>query len=147
MKNIKLIVIAILSFIASINAGYLTYSAYQVKAKIVSESFCDINSTFSCTSVFNNDFAWFWGIPFSEIALVVYPILVWLAIWGLKWNTKKAYLSILVLSVWWLAFNSWIIFNEYAIWTYCILCLICTLIITINWILSVIWLKNFNSWV
>jgi len=144
-KNIKLITIAILSFIASINAGYLTYSAYQLKAKLASESFCDINSTFSCTSVFNNDFAWFWWIPFSEIALVVYPILLWLAIWGLRWNIKKAYLSILVLSVWWLAFNSWIIFNEYTIWTYCILCLICTLIITINWILSAIWLKKCNS--
>ncbi len=142
MKDKKLITIAIISSLASMNALYLTYSAYELKANLSSWSFCDISNTFSCTSVFNNDFAWFWGIPFSEIALVVYPILVGLAIWWLMWNSKKAYLSILILSIWWLLFNSYIIFNEYGIWTYCILCLICTLIITINWILAFIWLKK-----
>lgn len=142
MKEKKLIIIAILSFLASINAWYLTYSAYQLKAKLASWSFCDISKTFSCSSIFNYDFARFWQIPFPSIALIVYPILFGLAIWWLKWNMKKAYLSILVLAIWWLSFNSWIIYNEYSVWTYCILCLICTVIITINWILSAIWLKK-----
>ena len=142
MKDKKLTIIAIISFLASINAAYLTYSAYQLKAKLASWSFCDISKTFSCSSVFNYDFAWFGQIPFPAIALLVYPILVWLAIWWLKWNTKKAYLSILILSIWWLAFNSYIIFNEYQIWSYCLLCLLCTLIITINWILAFIGIKN-----
>lgn len=136
MKDKKLLTIAIISFLASMNAAYLTYSAFLIQKKLSSWSFCDISNTFSCTSVFNNDFAWFWWIPFSEIALVVYPILVGLAIWWLKWNSKKAYMSILALSIWWLLFNSYIIFNEYQIWTYCILCLICTAIIIINGILA-----------
>ena len=141
MKDKKLITIAVLSALASINAGYLTYKAYLVKQLASTSSVCDINAMFSCSTVFNFDSAWFGNIPFPAIALIVYPILVWLAIWWLKWNTYKAYLIILILSIWWLAFNWYIIANEYTIWTYCILCLICTLIITINFILSIIWLR------
>ena len=142
MKDKKLLTIAIISFIASINAAYLTYSAYQLKAKLSAWSFCDLSQTFSCSSVFNYDFAWFGQIPFPAIALIVYPILVWLAIWGLKWNYKKAYLSILILSVGWLLFNSYIIFNEYQIGSYCLLCLLCTAIITVNGILAFVGMKS-----
>jgi len=142
--NKKLLAIWILSFIASLNASYLTYQAFQIKAKLASWSFCDISNTFSCTSVFNNDFAWFWNIPFSEIALIVYPILVILAISWLKWF-KNASKYILALSIWWLIFNGYIIFNEFQIGSFCLLCLICTWIIIINWILAFINTKQWKN--
>jgi uncharacterized membrane protein len=41
---------------------------------------CDLNSTFSCSSVFKEDFAWIFGLPFSGIALAVYPIIAIIAI-------------------------------------------------------------------
>lgn len=149
----KLITIMILSFIASINAVYLTYNAYLLKASentfniewISNNSIkfaCDFNSTFSCSSVFNHDFAWIFGIPFPLIALIVYPIIMLIAYLGIKEKIKNVYKVILAMSIWWVLFNSYIIVNEYIIWVYCLLCLMCTAIIIIIWWLSIVWIKE-----
>lgn len=155
-SNKKLIAIIIMSFIATINAAYLTYNAYILKAS--QESFdllgqnlqviafaCDFNSTFSCSSVFTHDFAWIFGIPFSLIALIVYPIILLIAFLAIKNKIKNAYKILLTMVIWWIIFNWYIIVNEYFVWVYCFLCLICTLIIiAIGWI-SIAWLKENNT--
>ena len=151
----KLITIVILSFLASINAAYLTYNAYILKASqnlfqiswlSVNENIawfaCDINSTFSCSSVFTHDFAWTFWIPFSLIALIVYPIILIVAFLWIKEKIKNVYKIIMLMVIGWIIFNWYIIVNEYFVWVYCFLCLICTAIIIAIWGLSIIWLKE-----
>ena len=149
----KLITIIIISFIASINAAYLTYNAYILKASqntfniwTVSNSdiwfACDFNSTFSCSSVFSHDFAWIFWIPFSLIALIVYPIIIVIAYLWIKNKIKNVYKVLLLMVIWGILFNWYIIVNEYFVWVYCFLCLICTAIIIAIWGLSISWLKE-----
>jgi uncharacterized membrane protein len=106
----KLITIIMLSFIASLNAAYLTYNAYLLKASentfnielgdnSVIEFACDFNSTFSCSSVFSHDFAWVFGVPFSLIALIVYPIIMLIAYLGIKEKIKNVYKIILAMVI------------------------------------------------
>ena len=149
----KLISIIILSFIATINALYLTYNAYILKASQNTFNIwnlskpdiwfaCDFNSTFSCSSVFTHDFAWIFWIPFSLIALIVYPIIILIAFLWIKNNIKNVYKVLLIMVIWWIIFNWYIIFNEYFVWVYCFLCLICTAIIIAIWGISLAWLKE-----
>jgi len=149
MHKNKFISIIILAIIWTLDAAYLTYSAYLSKAqtKVFGWGWdlwfaCDVNSTFSCSSVFNENFAWIMWIPFSWIALAIYPILVIIAILGLKWKMKKSLKTLLIMSILWLIFNLYIIANEYVVWVYCLLCLLCTAIIISIWTLSIIWIKN-----
>jgi len=158
LKNIdkKLIFIIIISIIATFNAVYLTYMAYSISLPqvfwwwvftwVADTAFaCDINATFSCSTVFTNDFAWIFWVPFSLLALFVYPLIILVAILWLLWKTNKHYLIILIISILWLLFNGYIIINEYLISTYCFLCLICTVIIIINWGISIKWINEKNK--
>ena len=151
MNKIKLKIITFLGIIGTIDAAYLTNEAYKIKDKV--QTFwnfwweeiwmaCDVNSTFSCSSVFNESFAWILWIPFSWIALIVYPILALIAILWLKWTIKNPLKILFILSILWLLFNWYIIYNEYLVWAYCLLCLLCTAIIITVWSLSIAWLKN-----
>lgn len=154
MQKMKLKVIAFLWLIWTIDAAYLTNEAYKLKEKTQafwnfwSEQMwmiCDVSSTFSCSSVFKEDFAWIFWVPFSGIALVVYPIILLIALLWLKWKIKNPFKILLAMWIWGLAFNGYIIYHEYLVSTYCLLCLLCTLIIsTILWI-SIAWLKNKNE--
>ncbi len=151
----KLTAIIVLSFIASINALYLTYNAYILKwaqnqfnienINWVNPSLwfaCDFNSTFSCSSVFSHDFAWIFGIPFSMLALIVYPTILILAFLAIKWKIRNIYKILLTITAMWILFNWYVIINEYIVWVYCLLCIICTaIIISIGWI-SIAWLKQ-----
>jgi len=83
MKNY---LILLLSWIAEYNAIYLTNWAYSVKNDQSNWSFCDINETLSCSSVFNHDFSWIFWIPFSALAIVVYLIIIAITI---AWMKKK----------------------------------------------------------
>ena len=151
MWKIKLRIIALLWLAWTLDAAYLTNEAYKIGNKL--ETFwnfwwktiwmaCDVNATFSCTSVFKEDFAWIFGIPFSWIALAVYPIIMLIAFLWLKWKIKTPFKILLAMSIWGLVFNWYVIYNEYFIWAYCLLCLICTAIIITVWALSIAWLKN-----
>ena len=152
-NRIKLFFILIWWIIWTINATYLTIQAYNIKdsLKVFGGSnkniwfACDLNSTFSCSSVFKEDFAWMFWIPFSEIALAVYPIVAIIAILALFWKIKNHFKYLIFLSIWWILFNWYIIYNEQMVWTYCLLCLACTAIIITIWILSIVWLKNKNA--
>lgn len=146
----KLIIIVVISIIAIFNAIYLTYMAYTVTSPslfwvwwVENVNYaCDFNATFSCSSVFQNDFAWIFWIPFSLIALFVYPLIVIIALLWLFNKIKNHYKIILVMAIWWVFFNWYIIVNEYLISTYCFLCLVCTAIIIVNWWLSIKWIKE-----
>lgn len=149
----KLLFIIALSIIATFNAVYLTYMAYTVTAPWIvwwwilwwvadTAYVCDFNQTFSCSSVFSNDFAWLFWIPFSLIALFVYPIIIAVAFLWLIKKIKSHYKIILAMAIWWVFFNGYIIVNEYLISTYCFLCLVCTAIIITNWGLSIKWIRD-----
>lgn len=127
----KLLAVIILCIVAIINAGYLTNMAYS---EMSGPAFCDISSTLSCSSVFNNTASQIFGIPFPTIALVVYPILLLIAILGYykKINNHRSWLRWLSLGG--ILFNGYIIFQEaFVIKAFCPLCLLCTaIIITIH---------------
>ena len=132
MKNY---IILFLSVIAEINAIYLTNGAFLIKNNEANSFACDINSQLSCTSVFNNDFAWFWWIPFSLIAFFAYWVIIAITILWMKKKIKNHFKILFWFWIFWLIFNWYIIWQEYLANSYCILCLICTAILaTITYI-------------
>ncbi len=148
MWKIKLKIIALLWLVWTINAAYLTNEAYKIKETITNFwgepiwMVCDLNHTFSCSSVFMKDFAWILGFPFPAIALIVYPVIAIIAFLWLKWKINNPFKILLVIAIWGLLFNSYIIYNEYLVWVYCLLCIICAWIIITVWGLSIFWLKD-----
>lgn len=144
----KLKAIIVLALISTFNAAYLTYEAYLLKLwKSTNEFICDINSTFSCSSVFKEDFSWMFGVPFSLIALIVYPIIMLVAYLWITWKISKlkTFNILALLSMWWILFNSYIIFNEFFLKTYCLLCLMCTVIIVSILLISLFWKKEISE--
>lgn len=143
MKN-KLIIIIFLSLIAVFNASYLTISAYTLLEAKANSTWiipfaCDLNSTFSCSGVFNHPFSRPFWIPFSLIALFVYPIIILVAGLWLAGIIKKHFTILFYMWVAWFLFNSYFIVNEIIVNTYCILCLMCTVIIITIAILGKLW--------
>ena len=144
MHKKKLISIIVLALVGTFNAAYLTYYAFVAQAaktqvfgwKAELGFACDFNSTFSCSSVFNESFAWILWVPFSAIALVIYPVLAIVALLGLLGKMKKHFSILLAMAIWGLMFNGYVIYNEYVVWVYCALCLACTWIIIAIWVMS-----------
>lgn len=88
----KLHVILILSILAFFNASYLTWHAFEIRAGQGEAGFCDISTSLSCSNVLAAPQAWIGSIPFPAVALVVYPVLAAIAIWGFKRRrSTKAY--------------------------------------------------------
>ena len=143
----KLIIICILATLAFFNATYLTYQNYQIEnaPEWSITSFCDLNNTFSCTNVLSSPYSKIFWMPFTAVAMAVYPILFLIAFLWVMWIIKKPF-HILAYMAWgWILFNSYFIYQEYAnIWAYCPLCLICSWIIITIFVLSAIWIKNKN---
>ena len=149
MQKIKLYIIALLGLLWTLDAAYLTNEAYKIKntVKVFGQPdnlwfVCDVNSTFSCSSVFNENFAWILWLPFSEIALAIYPIFIIIAILALNKKLKNSFKIILIIAILWIIYNWYIIVNEFMLWSYCLMCLGCTAIIITIWTLSIFWLKN-----
>ena len=137
----KIYAILALAFISFLNAAYLTISAYSLKAEMAAsgeatEFFCDINSVFSCSNLFLQDFAWIFWVPFSLIALIVYPIIFTLAFLGLKTKNINFFKATGLMAIWGVMFNGYIIFHEIQIPIICLACLACTIAIITIGILS-----------
>ena len=135
----KYLIIAGLSVIAIVNAAYLSYKAYIFRYinPIDATSFCDISKTASCTDVLRDPLSNVFGIPFPWIALVVYPILLALAIYGYRKASFKQAKIIAVLAAGGICFNGFIIYREVMyIHVYCLLCLMCSAIIISNFVLA-----------
>jgi uncharacterized membrane protein len=127
-------IIFILSTVALINAIYLTRVALDSTA-----AFCDVSSTFSCSSIFAYSWAWIWPVPFPAIAIVVYPILMYLATrLNVQNDSKNLWLRKTISIISWLGilFNAYFIIQETLVQTYCPLCVLCTLIIVTVFVVS-----------
>ena len=124
--------ILILSSLGFLNASYLTYFFIQKTFFNNPYSICDISNTLSCSSVITSPYAQFFGLPGCTIALIVYPVLIFLAYRALC--NKKPQIPFFWLSVFsgmGLVMNYILIYNEYAfIKAYCILCIFCSFVIT-----------------
>lgn len=145
----KIYAILALAFISFLNATYLTISAYSLKAEMAAsgettEFFCDVNDMFSCSNLFMQDFAWMFGIPFSSIAMVVYPILFVLAFLWLKSKNKNYFKVTGLMALGGISFNGYIIFHEIQIPIICLACLACTIAIATIAILSFCTIKEKN---
>lgn len=131
MKN-KFLLIQVLSFVAIINAGYLSYKAYFVRFVDSAglTSFCDFSSTFACTDVLRHPLSQVFGLSFPWIALVVYPVIFVVALIGYKRLHASYAKAIAIISFLGMLFNGFIIYREAVfIHAYCLLCLLCTIII------------------
>lgn len=119
-----------LAIIAIVNAAYLSRTAYLLLHGVSAKSGCDINPTFSCSNVIIHPDTMIAGIPFPYLALVVYPIISLLAIWGLRTKTNKPAKIINWIALAGMCFNAYILTMETLyVHAYCILCLICVAII------------------
>lgn len=134
----KYLSILLLSFIAFINASYLSYKAYIfIKDPLGLTSLCDINKIASCSEVLRHPLSQIFGIPFPWIALLVYPVIFALAFWGYKSKNIFAAKAIAALSFGGVLFNGFIIYREIRfIHAYCLLCLMCSAIILAIHLLS-----------
>lgn len=95
MKKMFLAIMA-LSIVAFGNAVYLTNQAYTLKEKMAESAgsystFCDINSTFSCSNVLLSPRAQIFGLPFPAIATVVYPVIFLVALLGYLGICRKSF--------------------------------------------------------
>ncbi len=146
MKTISKIIIFI-SVLAILNATYLSYFFIEKKFFPDKQSFCDINSTLSCSEVITSPYAQIFGLPICVFALIVYPILIYFAYQTLKKDNIKDYFYIIsIVSAMWLIMNLVYIYNEFAfIKAFCLLCILCSFFITANFILSIFWYKNSKS--
>ena len=137
----KFTIIMILAFIAFLNAWYLTSKAY---GRLSWSTVCDINSTFSCEIAMSHPAAYIGPIVFPAVALVVYPVIFFLAFFGSRSSNPKKHFSILkYISAGGILFNSYFIYQEtFTIKAFCPLCLLCTAIIITIFILSITWEKS-----
>lgn len=125
----------VLAAIAFGNAVYLTTQAYTLKAKMAEtagtySSFCDINSTFSCSNVLLSPRAQIFGLPFPAIAMVVYPIIFLVALLGYLGICRKAFPILALMAFGGICFNGYFIYQEaFYIGSFCPLCLMCSAII------------------
>ncbi|USN57616.1 MAG: hypothetical protein H6766_03240 [Candidatus Peribacteria bacterium] len=90
-----------------------------------------MNATLSCGGVFGFSWAWIGGIPFPVIALVVYPVLGFLAWKGRKYNKNsiRRWKYVRVISGLGMLFNLYFLYHEIISGVYCPFCLICLVII------------------
>lgn len=142
----KLIAICILSFVAFINATYLTYENYRIeKLEVNSQvsSFCDINNILSCTNVLSSPYSKVFWLPFPAIAMIVYPLIFAIAYLWAEWLMASSFKYLLILWISWAAFNWYFIAQEFLhIWSYCPLCLMCSVIIITIAIISYFWIRD-----
>lgn len=125
----------VLAVIAFGNAVYLTNQAYTLKTKLAESAgtystFCDINSTFSCSNVLLSPRAQFFDFPFPALAIIVYPIIFLIALLGYLGIYRKAFPILALMAIGGMCFNGYYIYQEaFYIGSFCPLCLMCSAII------------------
>jgi len=137
----KLLTICIISILAFLNAVYLTIQNYKIEQAVDKwsvSSFCDLNNSFSCTTVLSSPYSKVFWLPFPAIAMIVYPIIFALAFLGMQRVIRKPFHILTALWIWWTLFNSYFISQEFLyIWSFCPLCLLCTIMILSIAIISI----------
>lgn len=137
----KLLAICIISILAFFNAVYLTVQNYRIEnaPKWTISSFCDLNNSFSCTTVLSSPYSKIFWLPFPAIAMIVYPIIFAIAFLGMQRIIRKPFHILTALWIGWTMFNSYFISQEILyIWSFCPLCLWCTWMIIAIAILAIV---------
>lgn len=147
----KYLIIAVLALIGVYNAVYLSIPAYEywngANKEVLQSMPCDISQSLSCSGILQNPRAIIFSlgefkVAFPMIALVVYPILFIIALFG--WFTRKPCpaKALAVLSAGGILFNGYVISQEYIVGIFCPLCAMCTVIIITIFILSLCIIKG-----
>ena len=151
----KYLVIAVLAAIGIFNAVYLSIPAYEFWNGANKEALqmmpCDLSDTLSCSWILQNPRAIIFSIgdfkvAFPMIAMVVYPILFIVALWG--WFSKKLCPAkiLTIMAIGGIMFNSYVIYQEFIVWVFCPLCAVCTvIIITIAILAGCMWKKGLQK--
>lgn len=94
------------------------------------DKICDINKTFSCSDVSNNEVSQFFGIPFSIYAMLMFFTVF--VLWILAYIKKKElYLQLIfIASLIWVLVNIYLIYLEtFVINSFCIVCIFCSILL------------------
>jgi uncharacterized membrane protein len=128
-----------LSALGTLNAAYLTSLFVRNKWMEAASSVCDVRETVSCTSVITSPYALFFGLPVCSIALLVYPVLIWLGAAALRRpRTRDLFFAAAILSAMGLMLNLVYIYNEIRyIHAICVLCVGCSVIIALDLLASI----------
>ena len=130
-KNKILNTIKWFSIAGIIVASYSLYEYYYGTA----ESFCNINSTFSCYNVYHSGYSEVFGLPISLYGFIGFGLISICSIWSLEGkNTHKFLLpltSISLLSVIYFAYLS-----AFVIRVWCPACIVSWIIIAVLFVLS-----------
>lgn len=123
--------VAVLAVLGAANAMYtLNLRQELISGKAVS-SFCDLSSTVSCSSALTNPKFTFFGIPFCEVALAVYPLIFAAALWAYR-KPRAAFTALSYLGGAGVLFSAYSVYIQgWVIDTWCPLCLGCAFVITL----------------
>ncbi len=91
---------------------------------------CDINQTFSCTDVSNNEVSQLFWIPFSVYAMIMFFTIFLL--WILAYIKKNdLYISLIFIpALIWVFVNIYLVYLEaFVINSFCIVCIFCSLLL------------------
>ena len=134
----RYLIIAVLAAIGVFNAVYLSIPAYEfwngANSAALQMMPCDISETLSCSGILQNPRAIIFSVgdfqvAFPMIAMLVYPILFLVALWGWFSKTLLPAKVLTAMSVGGILFNSYVIYQEFVVWVFCPLCAMCTVII------------------
>lgn len=110
------VAVIILAIIGMLVSGYSWYGHYSDST----ETFCDISTTFSCSTVNKSIYSEFLGIPVAAIGLFGYAVILLLAL-----SQQPMWRYVLAAGILGIAFSLYLTYLEFAVLkTYCILCLI-----------------------
>ncbi|MBX9809871.1 vitamin K epoxide reductase family protein [Candidatus Gracilibacteria bacterium] len=148
----KYLIIAILAAIGIFNAIYLSIPAYEywngANSAALQMMPCDLSAKLSCSGILQNPRAIIFSIDdfkvaFPMIAVVVYPILFLLALWGWFSHSSLPAKILTGMALGGMCFNSYVIYQETIVGVFCPLCAMCTVIIVTIFALSIlIWKKK-----
>ena len=128
--------VAVLALLGAANAAYTLNLRAQLLNGTATASFCDISSTVSCTSALTNPKFTFFGIPFCEVALAVYPLIFACALWAYR-QPRQAFMALSWLGGMGVVFSGYSVYVQgWVIDTWCPLCLGCAVVISLVALLS-----------
>ena len=128
--------VIVLAVLGALNAAYTLWLRARLLGGGATSSFCDISSTVSCSSALTNPRFTFFGIPFCEVALLVYPVILACAAWAYR-APKKAFTALSVLGAMGVLFSAYSVYVQgWVIGVWCPLCLGCAGIVSLAALLS-----------
>lgn len=134
-------ILIISSLLGLLNGSYLTWLFINLTYfSPQTQSFCDINSQITCSSIVTSKYAQLFGLPICTIAAGVYLIMIILAILSHRSSTPKNYFfTIALLSSAGAMMNIIYTHNEWLfLKSICALCLFCLVFILTNLVTSIL---------